>query len=82
LLPKTKTKVRVSFDILAAIGEGLALSESVEVDVGVVYGEALNENKLREVLKGTVKGGVEGWEGAVREVKGMLLSQAARVVKR
>jgi kinetochore protein Spc7/SPC105 len=82
LLPKMKTKVRISFDILAAIGEGLALSESVEVDVHVVYGEAVNENKLREVLKGTVKGGVEGWEGAVRELKGMLVSQASRVVKR
>lgn len=87
LLPKTRTKVRISFDILAAIGEGLALSESVEVDVRVVYGEAVNENKLREVLKGTVgagagAGGVEGWEGAVRELKGMLSSQAARVVKR
>jgi kinetochore protein Spc7/SPC105 len=82
LLPKMKTKVRISFDILAAIGEGLALSESVEVDVNVVYGEALNEHKLREVLKGTVKGGVEGWEGAVRELKGMVLGQGARVVKR
>jgi hypothetical protein len=74
--------VRISFDILAAIGEGLALSETVEVDVHVVYGEKLNENKLREVLQGTVKGGVEGWEGAVRELKGILLSQGARVVKR
>jgi hypothetical protein len=37
---------------------------------------------LREVLQGTVKGGVEGWEGAVRELKGILLSQGARVVKR
>jgi kinetochore protein Spc7/SPC105 len=82
LLPKTRTKVRISFDIIAAIGEGLALSETVEVDVHVVYGETLNENKLREVLQGTVKGGIEGWEGAVRELKGMLLSQAARVVKR
>ena len=82
LLPKMKTKVRISFDILAAIGEGLALSETVEVDVHVVYGEKLNENKLREVLQGTVKGGVEGWEGAVRELKGILLSQGARVVKR
>ena len=39
-------------------------------------------NKMREVLQGTVGGGVEGWEGAVRELKGMLLSQAGRVVKR
>ena len=83
LLPKTKTKVRISFDILAAIGEGLALSESVEVDVRVVYGETLNEKKLKEVLQGTVSGGVDGWESAVREVKAMLLSKGgAKVVQR
>lgn len=82
LLPKTRTKVRVSFDILASIGEGLALSESVEVDVRVVYGEGLNEKKMREVLQGSVGGSVEGWEGAVREVKGMLLGKGANVVKR
>ena len=82
LLPKTKTKVRISFDILAAIGEGLALSESVEVDVRVVYGETLNEKKLKEVLQGNVSGGVDGWESAVREVKAMLLSKGAKVVQR
>jgi kinetochore protein Spc7/SPC105 len=83
LLPKTKTKVRISFDILAAIGEGLALIESVEVDVRVVYGETLNEKKLKEVLQGTVSGGVDGWESAVREVKAMLLSKGgAKVVQR
>ncbi|GAB7325926.1 hypothetical protein MBLNU13_g09982t2 [Cladosporium sp. NU13] len=82
LLPKTKTKVRISFDILAAIGEGLALSESVEVDVRVVYGETLNEKKLKEVLQGNVSGGVDGWESAVREVRAMLLSKGAKVVQR
>lgn len=82
LLPKTRTKVRVSFDVLAAIDEGLTLSESIEVDVRVVYGEALNEKKMREVLMGSVVGGVEGWEGAVRELKGMLLAKGAKVVKR
>lgn len=82
LLPKTKTKVRISFDILAAIGEGLALSESVEVDVRVVYGETLNEKKLKEVLQGNISGGVDGWEGAVREVKAMLLSKSAKFVQR
>lgn len=82
LLPKLRTKVRVSFDVLAAIGEELALSESVEVDAKVVYGEALNEKKLREVLQGSVGGGVEGWDGAVREVRQLLLSKGANVVKR
>ncbi|KAM0717094.1 hypothetical protein Q7P37_006946 [Cladosporium fusiforme] len=82
LMPKTRTKVRISFDILASIGEGLDLSESVEVDVRVVYGESLNEKKMREVLQGSVGGGIEGWEGAVREVKDLLLSKGANVVKR
>lgn len=82
LLPKLRTKVRVSFDVLAAIGEELALSESVEVDAKVEYGEALNEKKLREVLQGSVGGGVEGWDGAVREVRQLLLSKGANVVKR
>lgn len=82
LLPKTRSKVRVSFDILASVGEGLALSESVEVDVQVVYGEALNAKKMREVLRGSVGGRVEGWEGAVRELKGLLSAQGANVVKR
>jgi kinetochore protein Spc7/SPC105 len=82
LLPKTKTKVRVSFEILAAIGEGLALSESVEVDVRVVYGETLNEKKMKDVLQDNVSGGVDGWESAVREVKALLLSKSAKVVQR
>ena len=82
LLPKTRTKVRVSFEILAAIGESLALSESVEVDVRVVYGETLNEKKMKEVLQDNVSGSVDGWESAVREVKAMLLSKSAKVVQR
>lgn len=48
----------------------------------VVYGETLNENKMKEVLQGSVSGSVDGWEGAVREVKAMLLSQGAKAVKR
>lgn len=54
----------------------------MEVDVRVVYGEALNERKVREVLQGNVRGGIEGWDGAVREVKTLLLSKGANVVKR
>jgi hypothetical protein len=47
-----------------------------------VYGETMNEKKMKEVLQGNVNGGVEGWESAVREVKDMLLSKSAKVVKR
>lgn len=54
----------------------------MEVDVRVVYGETLNEKKLKEVLQGNVSGGVDGWESAVREVKAMLLSKGAKVVQR
>jgi hypothetical protein len=54
----------------------------VEVDVRVVYGETLNEKKLKEVLEGNVSGCVDGWEAAVREVKAMLLSKSAKVVQR
>jgi hypothetical protein len=47
-----------------------------------VYGETMNEKKMKEVLQGNISGGVEGWEGAVREVKDMLLSKSAKIVQR
>ena len=47
-----------------------------------MYGETLNEKKLKEVLQGNVSGGVDSWESAVHEVKAMLLSKGAKVVQR
>lgn len=75
-MPKIRTKVRVAFDILVAVGgdgDDMTLSETVEVGVKVVYGEKMDEERLGEVVEGAVGGGVEGWEVGVRELREMLM---------
>lgn len=85
LLPKIRTKVRVSFDILVAVGgdgDDMTLSETVEVGVKVVYGEKMNEEKLGETVEGAAGGSVEGWEGAVRDLRESMMARGAKGLRR
>ena len=80
LLPKVRTKVCVSFDIAAAVGEGdgMELSTTVEPSVKVVYGEQYNEKTMTEFVENAVGGEFEGWEGAVRELRERLIARGAK----
>jgi kinetochore protein Spc7/SPC105 len=82
LLPKVRTKVRVSFEVAAAVGEDLALRETVGVDARVVYGERYNERKMVESVKAVIGGGVEGWESAMRDLKQKLLVRGAKGLRK
>lgn len=85
LLPKVRTKVRVAFDIAAAVGEdgdGLELHTTVEPSVNVVYGEQYHEKKMSEFISKEVDGGFEGWEGAVRELREKLIARGAKGMKK
>lgn len=86
LLPKVRTKVRVSFDVGASVsvneGESMELSTSVEPSVKVVYGEQYNDKKMTEFLQKEVGNGIEGWDGAVRELRERLLARGVKGGKR
>ena len=93
LLPKVRTKVRVAFHITAAVaglssgsaedgeeGEPLELTTTVEPNVEVVYGEPYHEKKMSEFVAKEIGGGLEGWEGAVRELRERLIARGAKGV--
>ena len=85
LLPKVRTKVRVSFDVAAAVGDdgdGLELSTSVEPSVQVVYGEQYHEKNMSDFVGKEIGGGFEGWEGAVRELREKLIVKGAKGVRK
>lgn len=80
LLPKVKTKVSMRFELAAAVGteEGLRMSTTVNLDARVIYGEKYNERKMHEFLTSRVGTGVKGWESAVRELKGRLVTRGRK----
>lgn len=85
LLPKVRTKVRVSFDIAAAVGEegdGLELSTTVEPSVKVVYGEQYHEKNMTDFVAKEIDGGFEGWDGAVRELREKLIAKGPKGMRK
>lgn len=87
LLVKARSKVRVAFEVSAAVGGagkdgGLALSTTVEPRVETVYGEAYNEKKMTEFVAKEVGGGFEGWEGVVRELREKLVARGVKGVRK
>ena len=84
LLPKVRSKVRVAFEVTAAVGEaeGMKLSTSVEPRVKVVYGEPYNEGKMTEFVAKEVGSSLEGWSEVVRELRGRLVARGAKGEKK
>ena len=84
LLPKVRTKVRVTFDVSAAVGGdgegGLELSTTVNPVVKVVYGEPYNEQKMTEFVGREVGDGFEGWSGVVKELREKLVARGRKGV--
>jgi len=87
LLRDVKTKVRVGYEISAAVAtrdddsDSLELSVNVEPAVRVVYGEPYNETKMQEFVKKNVGGEVEGWDTAVRQLRTRLIARGAKGAK-
>lgn len=81
LLVKARTKLRVTFELLAAVGEGMELSMTVESKAKVVYGEQYNEAKMTKFVNERV-GGVDGWSDAVRELRERLVAQGMKGFKK
>ncbi|EMC94722.1 hypothetical protein BAUCODRAFT_35964 [Baudoinia panamericana UAMH 10762] len=78
LLPKVRTKVRVSFQVQAAVGDGLRLSTTITANAVVVYGEQYNESKMSKFVLERSGGMAEGWAIAVRELREKLLATGAK----
>ena len=80
-----RTKVRVSFDVAAAVsdeGEGLELSTSVAPGVRVVYGEQYHEKNMSDFVGKEIGGGFEGWDAAVRELREKVIVKGAKGVRK
>lgn len=82
LLPKVRTKVCVSFELLAAIGEGLELSMTVEPKAKVVYGQPYDEKKMTGAIAKQIGDGFECWAEAVRDLRSRLIAQGTKGLRR
>lgn len=73
LLPTLATKVRVLFNLTLSVGGNIAVQ--ITSDAKVVYGENLNEAKMKEFLNVRIKEvkDVGHWEKAVEELRGRLI---------
>lgn len=82
LLPKVRTKVRVAFDISAAVGAGeegtLELSTTVSSAVKVAYGEPYNEKKMSDFVAKEIGDGFEGWASVVRDLRERLVARGSK----
>lgn len=79
LVPAVRTKVRVSFEVVAAVIVGTqGPATSVECKAEVVYGEPFDEAKMRRVLEKEVAGKLEGWDLAVEGLRGKLLARGTK----
>ncbi|KAK5130779.1 hypothetical protein LTR08_001669 [Meristemomyces frigidus] len=82
LLPKVRTKVRVAFELLAAVGQGMELSTTTEAKAWVVYGEKYNEENMTKFVNERTGDVAEGWSDAVREMKGKLVAKGAKGIRK
>jgi kinetochore protein Spc7/SPC105 len=81
LLSRTRTKVRVVFELAAAVGDGeqgLELGTTVDVKADVIYGEALNAAKMTRCVVESVASVADGWAEGVRELRGRLVAGGAK----
>ncbi|KAK4547141.1 hypothetical protein LTR36_001362 [Oleoguttula mirabilis] len=82
LLPKVRTKVRVAFELLAAVGEGMELSTTTEARAWVVYGEKYNEDNMTKFVTERISDVADGWSNAVREMREKLVAKGAKGMRK
>jgi kinetochore protein Spc7/SPC105 len=82
LLPKVRTKIRTCFEIFANVTEALEMDTNVNVATKVVYGEPYDEKKMTGAVGKVVGGGLEGWAEALRDLKGRLVKQGGKGMRR
>ncbi len=78
LLPAVRSKVLVTFELQAAVGEGVVMTVTTVANVKVVYGEQYNDGKMTKFLNERIAGVAEGWAGSVRELKRKLVAAGAK----
>ena len=93
LLPKVRTKICVSFSLLAGVsaavvgtkGEGMEVGVTVQPEARVVYGEGYGEEKMGRFLSeriGMAEDGrgcsLKGWDRAVGELREKLVLQGVK----
>jgi kinetochore protein Spc7/SPC105 len=83
LLPKVETKVKVGLQLTATTTtstvttqtQDLDVSNEIDVEAKVVYGESYNEKNMSEFVGKRVRGhGFEGWDETIRELRMRLVS--------
>ena len=82
LLPKVRTKVRVTFELLAAVGNGMELSTTTEARAWVVYGETYDEKNMTKFVNERTGDVADGWGNAVREMKAKLVAKGVKGVRK
>ncbi|KAK4985733.1 hypothetical protein LTR50_005755 [Elasticomyces elasticus] len=71
LIPNVATKVSVTLELTV----GSSNDVRVTARGHVAYGKAFNEAKLGEVVAAKIGGGLQGWAGAMRELKNRLVAR-------
>lgn len=82
LLPKVRTKVRVTFELLAAIREGIELCTTVEASAKLIYGEQYDEKKMTSLIAKAVGDSYGEWANLVRGLKDRLVAQGTRGMRK
>ncbi|KAK5126576.1 hypothetical protein LTR85_009510 [Meristemomyces frigidus] len=82
LLPKVRTKVRVTFELLAAVGEGMELSTTTQARASVIYGEKYIEDNMTKFVKERMSGVANGWSDAVRGMREKLVAKGAKGMRK
>jgi len=82
LLPKVRTKFRVAFELLAAVGEGMEISSTTEARAWVVYGEKYNEDVMTKFVTDRISDVADGWSDAVREMREKLVAKGAKGMRK
>lgn len=82
LLPKVRTKVFATYEIAAWVGDNLDFCVAAKPTVEVVYGEKYNEKMMTEFLINKTGKRVDGWDGAVGELRTRLVAKGPKAVTR
>jgi kinetochore protein Spc7/SPC105 len=77
LLPELKTKINVSFDLHALVGNSMVDTQVAPL-AKVAYGERYNEPKMAEFLANKVGHGFEGWVESVQDLKQRLTAKGRK----
>lgn len=82
LLPRVRTKVCVTFDLLVMMADGIELNTTVEASAKLIYGEQYDEKKMTNLIVKAIGDGYGEWATAVQDLKGRLVGQGTKWIKK